>query len=221
MPNEKSSSIVSSKRFFCESVSTLYTSCLVSDGASSGNCSRVRWPCTRTCGGVAVAMCRSDPSISTNVFSSSGSVAITFLVPSCWQLVAPGLLDRFPHDLLDRREAVLDLAQAAHPEGDHPLLDRLAPQLGARGANQNQLLEFLANRHHFIEADASLVAGRIALVAAGALHRRDFVGVLGREAGLHQRLRRLRRRFLAVGADPPDEALRADQMNGAGDQERL
>ena len=35
MPNEKSSSCVSSKRFFCASVSALYASCFVSAGVRS------------------------------------------------------------------------------------------------------------------------------------------------------------------------------------------
>ena len=56
MPNEKSSSFDSSKRFFCMSVSTLYTSCLVSAGVSAGISSRSSSPWTRTCGGVSVAM---------------------------------------------------------------------------------------------------------------------------------------------------------------------
>src|SRR5258708_142923 len=113
MPNEKSSSFDSSKRFFCESVRTLYTSCLVSAGVNSGSCRRCRCPCTRTCGGVLVAMWRSEPSISTSVLSRSGSVSII-------QLSALTLLDRLPDDFLDGGQAVLHFAQPAHAQREHP-----------------------------------------------------------------------------------------------------
>ena len=89
------------------------------------------------------------------------------------------------------------------------------------GADQNQLLELVADRHHFVEADAALVAGGVALVAAGALHRRDLVGVFLGEAGQHQRFGRLRRRLLAVGADVPHQPLRADEVHRARDEKGL
>src|SRR3954470_556461 len=98
----------------------------------SGSCSRLRWPWIRICGGVLVAMCRSDPSTSTIVFSSSGSVGIVVLrIWSSSHLVIWSRrwtndqvtrrpddqihvsLDRFADDLFNRRHAVLHLAQAA------------------------------------------------------------------------------------------------------------
>src|SRR5687767_10738792 len=74
MPNEKSSSSVSSNRFFCVSVITLYASCFVSVGVRSGISSRCSLPCTRTCGGVLIDRCRSEPCRSIVVFKSSGNV---------------------------------------------------------------------------------------------------------------------------------------------------
>src|SRR6202521_3406655 len=109
----------------------------------SGPWSRCRWPFTRIWGGVFVAMWRSEPSISTTVLSKSGSDAILF--------------HRFPYDLFERGHAVLHLAQPALAERDHALVDRLAAELGARGADENQLAPLLADFHHFIEADATLV----------------------------------------------------------------
>src|ERR1051325_3986731 len=126
MPNEKSSSSVSSNRFFCASVSTLYTSCLVSAGCRSGRSRRFRCPCTRICGGELVAMWRSDPSRSTMVFSSSGSVAISV---SRRRLGPAPLLDRFAHHFFDRRQPVHDFAQTAPAQRDHSFVDRLATEL--------------------------------------------------------------------------------------------
>src|SRR3954471_8310113 len=105
MPNEKSSSSVSSNRFFCESVRTLYASPFVSAGPSGGRSSICSLPCTRICGGVCVVRCRSDPLTSTSVCKSSGKVAIRQLPsPSC-QLPAAQLLDGFSGDFLDRGDA--------------------------------------------------------------------------------------------------------------------
>src|SRR5262245_2097062 len=115
----------------------------------------------RICGGVFVAMCRSDPSRSTIALSSSGKVAIRLSpVP-----VSPSL-HRFADDFFDRRQAVLHLPEAACAERDHPLVDGLASQLEAGGADQDQLAELLADLHHLVEADAPLVAGAVARVAA-------------------------------------------------------
>src|SRR5688572_33506149 len=74
MPNEKSSSSVSSKRFFCVSVITLYASCFVSVGVRSGRSSRCSLPCTRTCGGVLIDRCKSEPCRSIVIFNNSGNV---------------------------------------------------------------------------------------------------------------------------------------------------
>src|SRR4029453_582860 len=156
IPNEKSSSRVSSKRFVCASVRTLYTSCLVSEGVSSGNCNRCKCPCTRICGGVFVVMCRSDPSRSTVVFKSSGSVDIFSALSSQF------LLHRLPHHFFYRRDAFLHFSESAHSQRKHPVVNRLAAQLETRGTDQNQLSKLLGDFHHFIETDPSLVSGQVA-----------------------------------------------------------
>src|ERR1700730_7136435 len=110
-------------------------------------------------------MCRSEPSISTTVLSKSGSDAILF--------------HRFPYDLFERCHAVLHLAQPALPERDHALVDRPSAGLGGRRADENQLAQLLADFHHFIETDATLVPGVEAPVAALASHRRHGVRIVG------------------------------------------
>src|SRR5262245_7356226 len=164
-------------------------SALVSDGDISGPCRRCRWPCTRTCGGVFVAMCRSEPFRSTVIFSRSGSVAILVARVSRPRgrngpSPGPGLLDGLPYDFLDRRHSALDLAQTAHAERNHPFVDRLAPQLESRGADENELAQLLGYFHHLVQANAAFVPGVVAALAAFAAHRRDGVGILGSEAGL-------------------------------------
>ena len=44
-----------------------------------------------------------------------------------------------------------------------PFVDRLAPQLEAGRADENQLAQLLGDFHHFVQTDAALVAGVVAL----------------------------------------------------------
>src|SRR5260221_8548505 len=136
-------------------------------------------------------MWRSEPSISTIDFSSSGSVAM-------W---SSALLHGFSHDFFNGGHAVLDLAESACPQREHPFIDRLPAQLETGGAHQNQLAQFLAHLHHFVQADAALVPCRIADLASGAFARRHAVGVVLVEPRLHERLRRHGAGLLAVAAD--------------------
>src|SRR5439155_12080733 len=99
---------------------------------------------------------------------------------------------------------------------DHAFIDRLAPQLEPGGADENQLADLLADLHHLVQADASLIARVVAPVAALALLRGDLLRFFLREARFDERRRRVRVVFLAVRADAPDEPLRADQVHGAG-----
>ena len=66
---------------------------------------------------------------------------------------------------------VLDLPQTAAAQRDHAFLDGLAPQLERRRADENQLAQLVGDLHDFVQADAALVAGLVALVAARALER--------------------------------------------------
>src|SRR5262245_49913193 len=159
MPNEKSSSRVSSNRFFCASVSTLYTSCLVSAGCKSGRSRRFRCPCTRICGGEFVAMWRSDPSLSTIVFSSSGNVAMFSLQGPA---SAGQLLDGFANHFFDRRQTFHHFSQPAAAQRDHAFVDGLAPELETGRADEDQLAQLFGHLEHFVQADAALVAGLVA-----------------------------------------------------------
>src|SRR5688572_15701375 len=142
MPNEKSSSSVSSKRFFCVSVITLYASCFVSVGVRSGRSSRCSLPCTRTCGGLLMDRCRSEPCRSMVVFKSSGNVGGIMFSSS---------LNRLPRYLFYRRQTVFDFPKPAHAQRQHAFLDRLAPKLEARCADQHELAELVGDIHHFVE----------------------------------------------------------------------
>src|SRR5262249_13352081 len=109
-------------------------------------------------------MCRSDPSRSTTIFSSSGSVGIASL-------------HGFAHDFFDGRDAQFYFSETRLTKSDHSLVDRLASELESRGAHENQFPQFLGHFHHLVQADAALVPGLVALLAASAFHRRDRVGV--------------------------------------------
>src|ERR1700737_3004264 len=122
--------------------------------------------------------------------------------------MSPSLLDRLPDDFLDRRHPILDFSQPAHAEREHALVHGLAAQLETRRADEDQLAQLFAHGHDFVEADAALVPGEVALVTPAALERLDRVGVLLLEARLEQRRRRQRVRLLAVRADAAHEALR-------------
>src|SRR6266542_3606684 len=110
----------------------------------------------RTCGGVSVVRWRSDPPIPTIVVSSSGSVGIR--IPNPESRIPSRSFNGLPHDLFDAGHAFFDFAKAAGAQRQHPLVDRLAPQFEPRGADENQLAQLLADFHHFVETDASLVA---------------------------------------------------------------
>src|SRR4029453_18945610 len=105
-------------------------------------------------------MCRSDPCSSTVFFRSSGKV----ISKSRW-----GLLHGLPDDFVNRRYAFLHLPKAAAAQRDHSFVNRLAPQFERRGAHENQFAEILGDFHHFVQADTTLVAGVVALLAALAL----------------------------------------------------
>src|SRR6476646_3762890 len=103
-------------------------------------------------------MCRSDPSRSTTIFSSSGSVGI-------------GSFHGFAHDFLDGRDAVFYFSETRLTKSDHSLVDRLAPELESRSAHENQFSQLLGHFHHLVQAYAALVTGLVALLTANAFHR--------------------------------------------------
>jgi hypothetical protein len=123
--------------------------------------------------------------------------------------------------MFDRCDAELDLEEPAGAKRQHPLFHGLAPQLDRRGAHENQLAELLGDFHDLVQADAALVAGVVALLAAATLVRHDHRRVLARKPAFDQRFGRNRMRFCAVLADAPDETLGADQVERAGHEEGL
>src|ERR1039457_6891418 len=96
------------------------------------------------------------------------------MIPS--PVSAAALQHRLPHDLLDRRHAVLDLLEARAPKGDHALLETLSLDLDGRRAGEDELADLLGDLEHLDEGDTALVAGVVALFAALAL---DALAALG------------------------------------------
>src|SRR3990170_4849080 len=92
------------------------------------------------------------------------------------------LLARLPRHFLDRRVAVLHLAQAALTQGEHPFLDGLPAQLQRGRADEDELAQLLRDLHDLVETHPSLVARVVALVAPGALLRHHAARLAGIEA---------------------------------------
>ncbi len=136
-------------------------------------------------------------------------------------MLSPYIFDVSRQHFLDRGHPLLDLFQAAHAQGEHALLLGLLPQLGGGGADHDHLADLLVELHDLEEADAALVAGVVALVAALGLEDLQGLGLLGSEADLDQRLGRDLGDGLAVGAQAADQPLGLDQAQRRGHQEGL
>src|SRR5437868_15288535 len=124
-PNEKSSSRFSSRRCFCESVMTLYASCLVSAGVNCGRSSGTRCPCTRICGGELLVMWRSLPCISSIRFKRSLNASAIGIVP----LLCPNSVNCFAGHFFQGCHTLRNFDQSAAAEGDRAALDCLLLQL--------------------------------------------------------------------------------------------
>ena len=72
----------------------------------------------------------------------------------------------------------LILVEPALAQSEHAFLDCLALDLPGRSADQDQFLDLLGDFHHFVQADAALVAGSVAGLAALALEGLDVLGFL-------------------------------------------
>src|SRR5438309_10661582 len=124
IPNEKSSSSVSSNRCFCASVSTEYASCFVSAADSSGYSSGLSTPCTLTIGAELVVMCRSEPPCSI-IFRNSSLNATSGITSS-------HLFHGFSYYLFEGRHSQSDLFQPALSQSKHSLFYCLAAQFQPR-----------------------------------------------------------------------------------------
>ena len=114
-----------------------------------------------------------------------------------------------------------DFGQPAATQGDHAAFNRFLFEFKSRGANQNQFPDLVIHFHHFVQPGAALVAGLVAGGAALAFHDLHRLRFFGREAFVDQGLHRHLDRLGAVFADPPYQALGADEMDRGRDQERL
>src|SRR5690348_4851584 len=146
----------------------------------------------------------------------AAAVAMTFPSFACPRLlVGDGL------DFLERRHAALDLQQSRLAQVAHTLALRLLGNVERIAVAHDELLHLVGDRHHFVYADAPLVAGALAMVAAdGAERLPAAVEVFVEEAGAEQRLGRDVFGTPAVRAQLSRQALRGDDVDGRGDVER-
>src|SRR4029079_15611150 len=127
-----------------------------------------------------------------------------------------------PEDFLDGRDAVLDLLEAAHAEGEHSLLEGLALDLDGGASGHDEFADAVRDLHDLVEAHAPLVARPVAHAAAAPLVELEGPHLVGREADVDERLGgNVLHLFLALSADAPDEALGLDEVHGRAHQERL
>src|SRR6185312_11285050 len=99
------------------------------------------------------------------------------------------LQHRLANDLFESRHAVADLLEAAAAQGHHAVLDGFLPQLEGAAAGEDHLPHLVLDLQHLVEADAALVAGVAATVAAAAFEELERARLVLREAGLHERRR--------------------------------
>src|SRR6266545_2537133 len=159
MPNEKSSSLSVSNRFFWFSVSTEYASDSVSLGVSTSSVvALVMSPSTRSLGRSPATMCRSEASFS--IISSSSARRLIGIARS--PLAGRGFLD----DFVQRGDALLDLDHPVHAQRQHPVLHGDFAQLFGRGALQDAAPERARAQHHLVQPLPALVARAGAGVAA-------------------------------------------------------
>src|SRR5690606_37160753 len=134
-------------------------------------------------------------------------------------LVVRALLVGHAHHLLYRGVDLHDLDQAPAAQVVDAFGSRLLGDLHGVPVGEDDLLDLLAARHHLVDADAALVAGAAAALAA---HRPEggpaAVDVSLAKAGLEQGLVVQVGRRLA-GAQPPRQSLGSDQDDRRGDVE--
>src|SRR5207245_9079320 len=106
-----------------------------------------------------------------------------------------------------------DLDQAASPQREHSLLDRLLLQFVGRSANENQLAQFIIDLHDFVETGATLVSAFVASGTAFAVIDLGGLRFFGRVAGVDKRLVGNFQLFLAVRTNSAHEALGANQVH--------
>src|SRR5512137_1956266 len=145
----------------------------------------------RSWGGEPVVMWRSLAPFSTIALSSWWRFAIVVLL----EAVGRGV----PHRLRQGRGPVLHLVERAHPEGAEAHPDGLLLQLRGGGAVDDELLQPVPHRHDLVDGHAPLEAAVVAVLAPDLVEGREGADLVGREAGVEERLLVDRRRRLAVG----------------------
>src|SRR5690606_1806489 len=114
----------------------------------------------------------------------------------------------YAEHLLDARQALHDLHQPGTAQIAHALALRLLRDLQRVAVRQDDLLRLLADRHHLVDADAPLVAGAAAALAADRAKRGPRPVEVGFEKARLQQHRGIRLERRLARAQAARQALR-------------
>src|SRR5438067_10482382 len=179
-----------------------------------------RCPCTRTCGGELVEMCRSLPFISNIFFSRSLKVAfigssvqtassIAFLsdmqvLPSSRDCT---LVHGFTRNFFQSCHAVYHFSQSTATECDHSPINGFLLQLHGRRTDKNQFPDVIIDLHYFVKTSAAFIAAVVTRGTTFALRHFYGLRLLWSKSGVEQRLMVHINMFAAVAADAPNQTL--------------
>src|SRR6185437_3143214 len=124
-------------------------------------------------------------------------------------------------DLFERGDSGPDLAKSGLPQRTDAFAACLLGDVERIAVAHDDLAHLVADRHHFVDADAALVAGALAVVAPRRAERLPGpVEVRLGESGAQQRFGRDVLGTPALRAELAREALRGDQVDRRCDVER-
>src|SRR5262249_39731002 len=128
---------------------------------------------------------------------------------------------RFADNFFDRGMTAEDGPEAALAEADHALLDAGGTQFVSGGAFGNQVANLVVDQEQLEDAQATVVSGVVATIAAAAVEDLLALHVLGPHVQLHQHLRRRLEFGAAVFANLAHQPLGKNALDRGGDEERL
>src|SRR4029077_1907688 len=99
--------------------------------------------------------------------------------------------------------------EGGHAQGSHALPYRDLAQLPGVGARDDELADFIRDRHRFNNSHAPGVAGVLAAVATATAKESNAVEEARVNVQVLKHLSRIGDGFLAMGTDPADQPLRA------------
>ena len=126
------------------------------------------------------------------------------------------------HDqhLFQRRDAIPRAVQGYHAQRPHPLANGNFAHLAGIGAGDDQLTDFIRDRHCFDNGHAAGIPGIFAAIAPAPAIEGDAIEDARVDIQVMERLGRIDDRFLALGADAAHQPLGAGKNDGGGNKER-